>query len=179
MRRAAFGMVGPIMAIALAGCSTAITAPTGTPYLSGCEAAGDCGQTPTPWVPCGSDCGNTLPSGVTAAATPWPTPTPPPPPSVAYSCTGSAPAGVRITYGGEGSNFSASRLPFRHSDPYDPTPLYYSVSAQLQGRGSVTCTVTVDSDNGPVGTKTASASGGYNIAMAEVCRDFQGAWSAC
>jgi hypothetical protein len=105
------------------------------------------------------------------------------PAQVTYSCKGSAPDGVDITYGPEGSDHSASRLPFTHTDPLDPTAQYYVTTAQLQGGGSVSCTTVVQTDNGDGTahqvTKHASADGGYNIASAEVCSTFDGGWDAC
>jgi transposase len=117
-------------------------------------------------------------------ATPTPAPTAAPPPDQAvFACTGSAPAGIDITYGGEGSNSSASRLPFHSSVRLDPAKQYYNVSAQLQGGGSVACSTTVywtDSSGTPQKVVNhGDASGGYNIASAQICADFTGGWQTC
>src|SRR5215831_18008666 len=49
----------------------------------------------------------------------------------------------------------------------------YSVSAQLQGGGSVECKIVIDGKT----VASAGASGGYNIAIAEVVKDpFTGEW---
>lgn len=97
---------------------------------------------------------------------------------VVFSCTGSAPDGVDITYGPEGSDYSASSLPFTKSLPVQATAQYYNVTAQLSGAGQVSCT-TVVNDQGSSTTQTGTATGGYNIASAEVCSTFDGSWNAC
>jgi hypothetical protein len=102
-----------------------------------------------------------------------------PPDQVVFHCTGSTDGdGIDIMYGPEGSNFSASHLPFTKTMTLDDTAEYYSVTAQLQGGGHVTCTTTVTQD-GDSTVKSAAASGGYNIAMAEVCSSFDGTWDPC
>lgn len=110
-------------------------------------------------------------------------PAPPVPQQVTYSCTGSAPDGVDITYGPSGSDHSASRLPFSHTEPLDTTAQYYVTTAQLQGGGSVSCTTVVQTDNGDGTahqvTSSGSADGGYNIASAQVCSTFDGGWDKC
>lgn len=113
-----------------------------------------------------------------------PTPSPSPVPQfVKYACTGSAPDGLDITYGPEGSNLGASSLPFSTTAAYDSGAQYYVTTAQLSGSGHVTCTTTVQTDNGDgtadVVVNTGSASGGYNIASAQVCSSFTGGWEKC
>jgi hypothetical protein len=100
------------------------------------------------------------------------------PDQVVFSCTGSAPDGLSITYGPEGTQDSGSSLPFKQALPLGSSAQYYSVTAQLQGAGQITCTTTVDSD-GQSTTQIGSANGGYNIASAEVCSDFSGGWQQC
>jgi hypothetical protein len=95
--------------------------------------------------------------------------------TVEYVCTGSGP--VNITYGAEGSQISASELPFDHTDTVSSAAQYVSVSAQLQGAGSVSCSTTVTWGN-HTATKAAMAEGGYSIALAEVCSGGDG-WQAC
>jgi hypothetical protein len=51
-------------------------------------------------------------------------------------------------------------------------PLYYSVYAQLQGDGSVTCEIDVTGQ--PVSSSTAT--GGYHIATCEISPDGSGSW---
>lgn len=103
--------------------------------------------------------------------------------SVSLSCTGKAPDGIDITYGPEGSNLGASSLPLDKTVPLDTHAQYYVVTAQLKGSGTVTCTTTVHyndaSGNAQTATKTGSATGGYNIASAQVCASFDGSWAAC
>lgn len=104
------------------------------------------------------------------------------PEQVTYHCSGSAPDGVDITYGPNGSSHSASRLPFNHVEPLTDGALYYAVSAQLQGSGSVSCTTTVQTDNldGSADdvSNSGSADGSFNIAAAEVCGGIDG-WEKC
>lgn len=101
------------------------------------------------------------------------------PEKVTYHCTGHAPDGIDITYGPEGSNFSASHLPFTKSVTLDDSAQYYAIQGQLSGAGSVTCTLTVQTSDGTVVTQSGSASGGYNIASAEICSTFDGGWDKC
>jgi len=92
------------------------------------------------------------------------------PETVTFVVTGASDAD--ITYGPAGSA-TQGHAPMRITQPLD-NPQYYSISAQLQGSGSVTCTLEIDGK--PV--STASASGGYNIADCEVSKDpFSGAWT--
>lgn len=125
-----------------------------------------------------------LPSIPQDAPSPSQSPTPAAAPEqVTYSCTGSAPDGVNITYGPNGSNHSATSLPFHHTEPLTSGAEYYVTTAQLQGSGSVSCTTTVQTDNfdGTADdvTNTGSADGGYNIASAQVCSDFSTGWTRC
>jgi len=54
-------------------------------------------------------------------------------------------------------------------------PAYYSLQAQLQGGGNVTVKILVDGKVISQGT----ASGGYNIAMAEISQDpLTGGWES-
>src|SRR5579884_100182 len=122
--------------------------------------------------------------GVLYTQDPSPSPTvaaTPAPEQVTYACTGHG--GVNITYGPNGSQHSASSLPFSHTDPLTQGALYYVTSAQLQGGGSVSCTTTVQIDDlGGFADQTsnsASADGGYNIASAQVCSDPTGGWTKC
>ena len=101
------------------------------------------------------------------------------PAQVTYACTGNAPGGIDITYGPEGSNYSATQLPFSKTVPLDASAGYYATEAQLSGSGQVTCTTTVQMNDGSQTVNTASASGDYNIANAEVCSNFEGTWQKC
>ena len=114
-----------------------------------------------------------------------PSPTPaatPAPEQVTFHCTGNASDGVDITYGANGSEHSASSLPFTHVDKLDPSAQYYVTTAQLQGGGSVSCTTTVQTDDllgyAQTATNSGSADGGYNIASAEVCSGIND-WEKC
>lgn len=103
------------------------------------------------------------------------------PEQVTYHCTGHAPDGVDITYGPNGSEHSAHKLPFTHVEPLTPQAEYYVTTAQLGGSGDVSCTTTVQVDDldgvADPTSNTGSADGGYKIASAQVCF-FQG-WQAC
>ena len=100
------------------------------------------------------------------------------PDQVAFSCTGSAPDGIDITYGSDSSNSSASHLPFHKTIPVASDAEYYDITAQLSGSGHVTCSTSVRQDGSSV-SKSGTAEGGYNIATAEVCSDFTGGWESC
>jgi hypothetical protein len=100
----------------------------------------------------------------------------PPPPArkaapqrVTYIVTGSP---ADVTYGPAGSDLSGT-VPMRVHRPLGH-PQYYSISAQLNGGGQVTCKILVD---GKV-ISTATATGGYNIADCEISQDpFSGNWA--
>lgn len=102
------------------------------------------------------------------------------PPTAAFSCTGSAPEGVSITYGADTQNLDGgSSVPWSASLPIPDQAQYEAVNAQLQGPdGSISCMVTV-TQNGQSTTQTAEASGNYNIAGAQVCSGGDGSWSKC
>jgi hypothetical protein len=103
--------------------------------------------------------------------------------TVTFSCGGQAPDGIDITYGPDGSDFSASSLPFSKTVPLDAGAMYYVVTAQLQGSGSVSCSTVVHYNDGSGTaqsvTKSGAASGGYNIADAQVCSGFSADWQVC
>lgn len=90
--------------------------------------------------------------------------------TVTYVVTGS---GADVTYGPEGSDASGSVPMHKTVDiPANP-PGYYSITAQLQGSGSVSCKIEV---GGKV-VSQSTASGGYNIAQCEIVQDpITGAW---
>lgn len=91
-------------------------------------------------------------------------------PAVTYVVTGTR-GGADVTYGPAGSSLSG-HVPMRvtkrlgHAD-------YYSIDAQLQGGGKVTVEIIV---GGKVISK-GTATGGYNIASAEIVQGlFSGKW---
>jgi hypothetical protein len=123
-----------------------------------------CGSTPT------AANAPTPRASSTPAAAARSTPTPKPkqqsqPQVVTFTVTGSAPDGVDIQYGSDSSNNSPSgvALPWTITMPYDSNAEYYSVSAQLQGDGTLQCSVTVHGK-----TKNASANGAYQICDAQL-----------
>jgi hypothetical protein len=88
--------------------------------------------------------------------------------TVTYEVTGST---ANVTYGPAGSN-SEGTVPMHVTKPLG-TPIYYAITAQLQGGGTVTCKIEVD---GKV-ISQSTASGGYNIAQCEISQDpLNGGW---
>jgi hypothetical protein len=90
------------------------------------------------------------------------------PETVTYVVTGSSRASV--IYGPAGSG-NQGQAPMNITKPLG-NPLYYSISAQLLGGGSVSCQLEVD---GQV-ISQSTATGGYNIALCEIV-DFSGQWT--
>ncbi|MGH3244671.1 MAG: hypothetical protein ACRDOI_00435 [Trebonia sp.] len=91
-------------------------------------------------------------------------------PTVTYEVTGSAAADV--TYGPAGSTLSGT-VPMKVSAKLG-SPIYCSLTAQLQGGGSVRVKILV---NGVV-ISQGMANGGFNIATAEISQDpFSGRWT--
>lgn len=89
--------------------------------------------------------------------------------TVTYVVTGSA---ANVTYGPAGTDLSGT-VPMSVIKPLG-TPIYYSISAQLQGSGTVSCTIKVDGK----AISSSTASGGYNIATCEISPDpLSGQWS--
>lgn len=90
--------------------------------------------------------------------------------TVTYVVTGTG--GADVQYGSAGSN-SQGHVPMSVTKTLG-NPIYYSITAQLQGSGHVTCKLEV---NGKA-ISTATASGGYNIASCEMSKDlFTGDWT--
>lgn len=90
-------------------------------------------------------------------------------PKVTYVVTGTP--GADITYGPAGSSLSG-HSPMRVTRKLGHA-LYYSIQAQLQGGGEVTVKILIGSKV----ISKAVASGGYNIAMAEISQDpITGKW---
>lgn len=170
-----FGCLGLVALVVIIVVATALASSgkTGT----GSVAAGASASAP---AAAGSDAAAAPASATTPASAAAPASSAAPvAQTVAYSCTGSDPDGVNITYGPEGTNDSASSLPFSATQSLTGSAQYVNVTAQLQGDGQVSCTTTVTYGTGQTVTQTGNASGGYNIASAEVCSDFTGGWQAC
>jgi hypothetical protein len=89
-----------------------------------------------------------------------------------FKVWGSAPAGVDITYGSDGTNLQGKGLPMEKTLSVDEGAFYYQVTAQLMGGGDVQCSVTIDGK-----TKKGRAKGGYNICSAQLNSDFSGGFS--
>lgn len=86
-----------------------------------------------------------------------------------YLVTGTP--GASVTYGPEGSTFNG-KVPMRVTRKLGGA-LYYDVQAQLNGGGSVTVEILI---NGKA-ISSGHASGGYNIASAEISQDpLTGQW---
>ena len=76
-----------------------------------------------------------------------------------------------VTYGPAGSDYSGA-VPLHVAKPLG-TPAYYAINVQLQGAGTVSCKIEVDGKT----VSSATASGGYNIAMCEIVQDpLSGQW---
>jgi hypothetical protein len=89
--------------------------------------------------------------------------------TVTYVVTGSA---ADVTYGPSGSDYSGN-VPMHVSKPLG-SPVYYSISAQLQGAGTVSCKIEVDGKT----VSSSTATGGYNIASCEISQDpLSGQWT--
>lgn len=89
-----------------------------------------------------------------------------------FKVWGSAPSGVDITYGSDGTNLQGSSLPMTKNLTVKDDALYYQITAQLQGGGNIHCSVTIDGK-----TKTGQAQGGYNICSAQLNSNFTGGFS--
>lgn len=185
--RLILGALGIVVLIALVAAVVHTTTPTSSlasnPAAIATTPAADDGSNP--------DAG----AGTAAAATSDPNaplvpsapattpPSPLPAQTVTYSCTGQAGDGVDITYGAEGSDIGAHHLPFSATEPLNTKAQYFNITAQLQGNGAVTCSTVVNwtdgSGNAQSVTQSGTASGGYNLASAEVCGDFEGGWQTC
>jgi hypothetical protein len=92
---------------------------------------------------------------------------------VQFSVTGSAPTGVDITYGNDSSNYQGPKHPpMNKTLSLQDNALYYDVTAQLQGGGSVTCSVKIGD-----AVKVGHAKGDYNICSAQLNSDpINGGW---
>lgn len=82
--------------------------------------------------------------------------------TVTFEVTGVAGNGVTISYGTDTSNYGG-RLPLYKTMVIDQDASYYDVTAQLNGQGSVSCSVTI---GGAV--SKGHALGGYNICSAQL-----------
>ncbi|MGW2855370.1 hypothetical protein ACWDAZ_26320, partial [Streptomyces sp. NPDC001215] len=90
--------------------------------------------------------------------------------TVTYVVTGTS--GADVQYGPAGSSAQGT-VPMNVTKPLK-NPQYYSITAQLQGGGHVTCQLKV---NGKV-ISQSTASGGYNIASCEISKDlFSDKWT--
>lgn len=104
----------------------------------------------------------------TSPAAPSAKPTKAAPQTVTYVLTGSD---ADVQYGPAGSS-AQGKVPMTVTSTLG-SPAYYSISAQLNGSGNVTCKIEVD---GRI-ISQASASGGYNIADCEIVQDpFSDKW---
>ncbi|MFJ5643027.1 hypothetical protein [Streptomyces sp. NPDC093223] len=99
------------------------------------------------------------------------------PKTVVFKVWGTAPAGalgdLDISYGSDSDTrkvtFENGR--FEAELPFVKGAMYYTLNAQLQGSGDINCSVTVAGK-----TKSAHASGGYNICDTQLTSDFTGGW---
>ncbi|MEW2613662.1 hypothetical protein AB0937_26405 [Streptomyces sp. NPDC047880] len=89
-----------------------------------------------------------------------------------FKVWGSAPSGVDITYGNDGTNLQGKGLPLKKTLTVKDDALYYQVTAQLMGGGDIRCSITIDGR-----TKSGRAQGAYNICSAQLNSDFSGGFS--
>ena len=93
-------------------------------------------------------------------------------PKVKFKVSGNAPAGVDIMYGSDSDNRQGgSGVPWHATLKRSKGAMWYSLTAQLQGGGDITCSVTVGGH-----TQKGHASGSYNICEAQVDAPL-GGWS--
>jgi hypothetical protein len=103
---------------------------------------------------------------VTGCGVPFAAPAPPPQ-TLTYVVTGSP---ADVTYGPAGSDLTGS-VPMQLTKPLG-SPVYYAVTAQLQGNGTVYCEIDVDG----TAVSHAIASGGYQVARCEIIQA-AGGWA--
>lgn len=97
-----------------------------------------------------------------------------PKPVVRFVVTGSG-SGVDITYGSDTDNRQGgTSVPFSASLKLDRSADYYSLDAQLNGSGDITCKIIIREHVVAKG----HASGGYNICSAQAGRGLDGSWTA-
>ncbi|HUY51712.1 MAG TPA: hypothetical protein VMV92_39430 [Streptosporangiaceae bacterium] len=88
---------------------------------------------------------------------------------ITYVVTGTP--GTSVTYGPAGSNFKG-QIPMRITKRLRNT-VFYAITAQLRGSGSVTCEILI----GMKVISKAVATGGHHIASCEITQDPPGgAW---
>lgn len=94
-------------------------------------------------------------------------------PKVKFKVSGDAPAGVDIMYGSDSDNRQGgSDLPWHATLKRAKGAMWYSVTAQLQGGGDITCSVTIGDH-----TEKGHASGSFNICSAQINAPLSG-WSS-
>jgi len=154
-------VVGGIIAASIGSGSSSPT-PTTTPTITLAPAAQPTTSAPAP--------ASSTPASSPSATGPATQPNPAPQHVVEYVVTGST---ADVTYGPIGSSY-AGASPMHKRVSLDSTDaIGYSVSAQLQGGGSVECRIVIDGKT----VASAGASGGYNIAICETVKDpFTGEW---
>ena len=100
------------------------------------------------------------------------------PTQVRFIVTGTAPGGADITYGSGSDNRTApgtlgplgtgAAVPWRASVPFDGSAQFYSVDAQLEGGGDITCKIVVTGPgDAPLTVATGHASGDSAICSAQ------------
>jgi hypothetical protein len=102
------------------------------------------------------------------------------PPTAFFSCSGSAPGGVGITYGTNSSSHpGGTSLPWEAYLPVTPNIEFFDVSAHFQGSsGSIRCRTLVYV-NGKSVAQIGTASESHDIASAKVCSTSAGTWRPC
>jgi hypothetical protein len=97
------------------------------------------------------------------------------PSKIEFVVSGTAPDGIDITYGPAGSSFSgpsALNGTVTLSVPFNSSAEYYTMNAQLQGAGNITCKIVATGPGlSPLTVSSGAASGGYNICDVQAAPD--------
>lgn len=173
-RRAALitaGAVVVLIVIAVAAGGGGKSTPASVPSTSGPPATA-----PAPQVTADVNGATCAPGDMTDGFCPGDSPSPVPPTTVTFVVTGAG--DPSITYGSDSDNRDGgghlgtlgdgNALPWKRSLSFNGDSLYYSVSAQLEGSGDISCKIIVSGpgDN-PTTVASGHASGGYNICSAQ------------
>jgi hypothetical protein len=132
------------------------------------SSGGSGGATP---APAGSSAASGSPEVSGSPAVSGAPPSSSAPTTITYAVTGTQ-DDAQVSYGPAGTNLSGSVPMTVNATIGSTVAAYYAISAQLQGYGDVSCTISIDGQVISRGT----ASGDYNIAQCEIGQNYQGAW---
>jgi hypothetical protein len=163
-------------AAGLTACGPAVTRATAPPATTP--------ATPAPAMttdPNGQSCqASDLEQGYCPGDAPPPSPTVNPATTVTFTVTGWG--NPSITYGSDSDNRDGggqlgemgdgNALPWTRSVKFSGDAMYYSVSAQLEGSGDISCKIVVTGPgDDPLTVASGHASGSYNICSAQAAPD--------